>query len=737
MWQAMLNLKIKHLVALVLWTIFLLVLFVVGLIFIFSPERDTITVQHTQPLLIPGEQPNNIFWFIQITDLHLNHLKPHRTDQFVKFCFETLKTINPSLVLVTGDLTDSKVSPLSRSHQYFAEWKSYQDTIKGAGVFKKNFWLDLRGNHDCFSVPYYNHENNLYKQFSVAGSTRDKNMPHYNHFHKTSFGTYQFVSFDSCPRISLGRPFNFFGLIESPGLDILEHHLQEGRKKGVNQTIAIGHYPLVTIQQTAKTSATSLSLLDLFQEYGVLAYLSGHLHQLFGETLQSRKDATTLELELGDFMEHQKYRVMAYDHDLMSFVDTTLNQWPVILITNPKDGRYLSEKEPLSRQILSTHIRALVFSDEPIQTVHVTIADGAHSLFSAQMTPSPVSSSSSVGDTKSYSNEEISNFYVAAWDPHAFSDGKEYSMRVKAIDSDGKENEVVRPFILVGSQVSSGQVTTWRPLSLPRFSRALLNTDFAYCLRLGVLLVLVGLVITSLGFCLISSRQNRREPLSLSINHIFLHDTDSVLQRVDWKIKLLVCYAAMLLIGPWFMGPLLDDTIPVPAPVPNMISSTAGSWVFFFFWGQAFMGLPSEVMDGHWIIWQLSLDSFYLAFFRIGFVFVPWVVYCCLMESWFSRRVQASRKRDVPSAWLVRLTFVIRIIFPIWIAVSDVPLLVSMRLCYGIVALVLSPAIGWMSLLICISIVRYEGQCCLSCFSGSGDKIITDPNLRGGPSIYQ
>lgn len=44
---------------------------------------------------------------------------------------------------------------------------------------------------------------------------------------------------------------------------------------------------------------------------------------------------------------HQKYRIMAFDHDLFSFHDYYLHTWPLILITNPKNARYYSNKEPL------------------------------------------------------------------------------------------------------------------------------------------------------------------------------------------------------------------------------------------------------------------------------------------------------------------------------------------------------------------------------------------------------
>lgn len=53
-----------------------------------------------------------------------------------------------------------------------------------------------------------------------------------------------------------------------------------------------------------------------------------------------------------------RYRVLAFDHDLLSFMDLKFQQWPAVLITNPKEAQYLHPGvEPLGRIQSSTHIR--------------------------------------------------------------------------------------------------------------------------------------------------------------------------------------------------------------------------------------------------------------------------------------------------------------------------------------------------------------------------------------------
>ena len=66
----------------------------------------------------------------------------------------------------------------------------------------------------------------------------------------------------------------------------------------------------------------------------------------------------------------RRYHLLAIDHDLLSFTDTRLDQWPLVLITNPKDAHFIvPSREPTKRMVHSTHIRFLAFSPDTITTV--------------------------------------------------------------------------------------------------------------------------------------------------------------------------------------------------------------------------------------------------------------------------------------------------------------------------------------------------------------------------------
>ncbi|OXB72989.1 UNVERIFIED_CONTAM: hypothetical protein H355_005245 [Colinus virginianus] len=146
--------------------------------------------------------------------------------------------------------------------------------------------------------------------------------------------------------------------------------------------------------------------LDSIQNYysSATAYLCGHLHTMGGmmPALYSQHRGGTLELELGDWKDNRRFRILAFDHDLLSFADLTFEEWPAVLITNPKSFLYSSSfHEPLVKILHSTHIRILAFSPAAITSVKVYI-DGVH-LGNAHHASGPL--------------------YVLKWSPQNYSEG--------------------------------------------------------------------------------------------------------------------------------------------------------------------------------------------------------------------------------------------------------------------------------------------------------------------------
>lgn len=53
-----------------------------------------------------------------------------------------------------------------------------------------------------------------------------------------------------------------------------------------------------------------------------------------------------------------RFRILAVDHDILSFTDERLGEWPIVLVTNPKHSLFLAPgREPVETIAYSTHIR--------------------------------------------------------------------------------------------------------------------------------------------------------------------------------------------------------------------------------------------------------------------------------------------------------------------------------------------------------------------------------------------
>lgn len=103
-------------------------------------RRAHLRARHaTEAAPLPGKDLLNIFWAVQVTDIHVSKfLDPLRVAEFEAFCTDSLSVIQPEIVLVTGDLTDGKTKDKLGSDQFEDEWKIYQSVLKKSQILQKN-----------------------------------------------------------------------------------------------------------------------------------------------------------------------------------------------------------------------------------------------------------------------------------------------------------------------------------------------------------------------------------------------------------------------------------------------------------------------------------------------------------------------------------------------------------------------------------------------------------------------
>lgn len=473
----------------------------------------------------------NLFWFIHISDTHLSYFRDHdRKTGMIEFCRSVIPIIQPSVLVLTGDITDARTKFPLGSEQYREEWIMYKDVREQCLKANPNLkWLDIKGNHDTFNS-YKNHNdfNNFTVQSNMSADGRS-----YRYEYKASDGNfYSFIGADACLKPGVRRPFNFVGQFEENELNKLSKFKEDSRKS--TYTIWYGHYPTASIYNR-----------ESFRKIINGPYLCGHYHTIHGlvPNMITTQQQGYLEAETGDWKDYRIFRIVAIDHGLFTFSNYYYrphHQQPLIVITNPRSILHQMEHlEPFWRTANSTHIRALIFS-------HRQIIDAK-----AYITKQQKFNRDEVLET--FELKQIrDSLWVSPWSPNKYSKGL-YFITVITSD-DHYSNQLTVPFSL---DRSKSEFSFLARLILRFDFRTITMFLYSWGFFMATLPLIFLRIFTSNDDNYIKYMCNlsRRRYIRKVIFKLFLLSHQD---KLFYPIIILPFYS---LVGPWFLAFLVSDYV--------------------------------------------------------------------------------------------------------------------------------------------------------------------------------
>lgn len=477
----------------------------------------------------PDDQPGDILVYLHVSDIHISAFNKYREEQLRKFAQDVVGSIQPRVVVATGDLVDGHDNPERRlGAQLKQEWERYRGVLEESGVVGPKAqalnltWLDTRGNHGTYgSGLETDPSTNLYEQYGISSAQargEDDTRTWRHDVVLDSGEIYRIVGLDASIGPGVSKPFNFFGYLSSDVRGRIMSRLNEAPANGakVQGSVLVGHHPDQSI-----VGGLGSEIRDAFPYY-----LCGHLHS---KTMKQRL-GKMVELEVDDMKEDQSWRLVAIDNGQLSFSENKLDQWPVGVITNPKNARYLNELEPF--YATSSHIRVLAYTslNESIASVQISIDNDV------------------IGNAVPQAGTNDA-FYSIAWDPSLLDSNALHTVSAVIIDSQGRQAKLEHQFSLDGSSLpferTSGQI-----------SQAVGDSSLLFrVMMVGIALVNVVLSI------MVLSKFTQRNPRALIIE--------------DVMVVFIAISATLLLFLPYLIG---------------FFMTKDGPLCFVFTWGIAVAG---------------------------------------------------------------------------------------------------------------------------------------------------
>ena len=473
-----------------------------------------------------GPEYEKLSWFVHITDIHISKWEDRaRVSDLKTFVTDVLAIIRPEFVMCGGDLTDAKSdNHVSSDGQILWEWETYRNVTDSR--WNSLPWLDIRGNHDTMNVLSRSSRQNYFANYSVMG--REGELGSYNRRIRSRGQRFNVVAVDATFELGMNYPFNFVGYLNERDQENLNKIVKDIDKDEI--PIFFGHYPTSVVKQ----SGYIRSLISRG-----LVYLSGHLHDLAFFKMQnmySFHNNSDLELELVDWKYHRKFRLLAVQQGKLSFVDVKFGDWPIVLVTGPKDTRTMMASKENYTDYHSDPISVLVFNITNIDRVEVSL-DGGEALEASRQGRGPL-------------------YQVSAWDGSNFSHGV-HNLVVTVLSADGTEKTVSQQFSL---NPTEAKLLNNGPANF------VLRSSFTELFQTLYLLTLLLNITVAVGLKLVYHLAHTGR-LSVRLRQIFLKCCRCCLFRklvlvasCDVIFFSLLGYVLYMAVGPWVVGSLVEGS---------------------------------------------------------------------------------------------------------------------------------------------------------------------------------
>ena len=390
---------------------------------------------------------NRIFWFVHASDLHVGTGGSTESTNLQWLVTTAKSAINPSFIVVTGDLTDSTDGNWLGypDGPYQAEWDQYKSIVDGRVT--ADMYYDIPGNHDAYNDQYF--------AYYLANSVQGRAMHRTQHSWTKvfPFGTYHFMGVNTADNsgdgFSLFWPYGDYAGLDSSELDFVNSQL--AANQSAQLTLVFGHHPLAA---TGDSQDTYLyygrdQFVGYLNTYGGSLYGYGHTHA-------SSESFYTAGMTEGVFYfnvsslgkdDPKQFTVSAIDCNGIASVTQAVGTWPVVLITAPMDRNLGKNVNPYTYSVTNSPanpIRALVFDPGTVSQVQYRI-DMAGSWYPMARTAG--------------TNPNYPYLWEGTWNASALASG-EHTIEVQASTASGVRTDTVKVYVQATQTQQNAGVAT-------------------------------------------------------------------------------------------------------------------------------------------------------------------------------------------------------------------------------------------------------------------------------------